>query len=56
MKELDIEVPSQKIFEKMKLNSFSNFQNYSNLSINKDYLSQRDSILKTIHNITIQLG
>ena len=56
MKELDIEVPSQEIFEKMKNNSLNNFYNYSNLLINKDYLSQRELILKTIHNIAIQLG
>ena len=56
MKELDIEVPSQEIFEKMKNNSFDNYHNFSNLVTNKDYISQRDSIFKVIHKVSIQLG
>lgn len=56
MKELDIEVPSQEIFEEMKNNTFDNYHNFSNSIINKDYISQRDSIFKVIHKVSIQLG
>lgn len=56
MKELDIEVPSQEIFENMKNNSFDNYHNFSNSVTNKDYISQRDSIFRVIHKVSIQLG
>ena len=56
MKELDIEVTSQEIFEKMKNNTFHFFNNYPNFSINKDYLNLRNSIFKILYKITIQLG
>ena len=56
MKELDIEVPSQEIFEEMKNNTFDNYHNFTNLVTNKDYISQRDSIFKIIHKVSIQLG
>jgi hypothetical protein len=56
MKEIANEVTSQEIFEKMKKNAFNNFNNYSDLSLNKEYISSRVSIFKILYKITIQLG
>ena len=56
MKEIDCEVTSREVFEKMKKNVFNNYNNYSDLSLNKDYLNSRLSIFKILYKITIQLG
>ena len=56
MKELDFEVPSNEVFEKMKKNTFNYFHKYSYSIIDKDYILQRESIFKIIHKISLQLG
>ena len=56
MDELDMEISTHEIFEKMKNNSLNNFDNYINLPINKEYQNLRNSIFDILYKITIQLG
>ena len=52
----ETELPLQEVLEKMRKNTYYNFHNYSNSSINKDYLSLRTSIFKILQKITMKMG
>ena len=52
----EAEMPLTVILEKMKKNTYYNFHNYSNSSINKDYLNLRASIFKILQKLTMKMG
>ena len=52
----EAEIPLTEILEKMKKNTYYNFHNYSNSSINKDYLNLRTSIFKILQKLTMKMG
>ena len=56
MNELDMGVSIDEIFEKMKNNSLNNFDNNTNLPINKEYQNLRNSIFDILYKISTQLG
>ena len=52
----EMEIPCEEIMETMKKSIYNNFHNYSSISINKDYISQRLSIFKILQKINMKMG
>ena len=52
----ETDIPLQEFLEKMRKNTYYNYHNYSNSSINKDFLNLRPAIFKVLQKVSMKMG